>query len=74
MRSTRSEHVTAVCARCGGNLAPVWNGRLRCARLSACGFGGVVEDRASATIYRLSRAFERGFLRPPGPSPAVAVA
>lgn len=74
MRSARQELVTAVCARCGGNLAPAWNGRLRCARLSACGYGGIVEDGAAAKLYRLARAFERGFLRPPGPSPTVAVA
>lgn len=70
----RQNLVTAVCARCGGNLAPAWNGRLRCARMTACGFGGIVENAAAARLYKVVRAFERGFLRPPGPSPVAVPA
>ncbi|HUR69945.1 MAG TPA: hypothetical protein VM370_11925 [Candidatus Thermoplasmatota archaeon] len=31
-----------LCARCGTALAPTMSG-LRCPRMSACGFGGMVE-------------------------------
>ena len=54
--------VHAVCARCGARLAPAFGGRLRCPRLSACGFGGTVEDRHELEVRRLVQAFQRGFV------------
>lgn len=51
--------VTVVCARCESTLAPAFGGRLRCPRLAACGYGGIIEDGARARRQMLVRALAR---------------
>lgn len=52
MIRTSRDLVTLLCKRCGTALAPAFNGRPKCPRLSACGYGGIVEDARVARSLR----------------------